>query len=499
MKHVAKKLGAMSLVTLSGMASALAAAEDSGWYVGANVGQSMAEIDNASIQRSLLANGFTDVSSSDDERDIGYKLFGGYQLNRILSLEGGYFDLGTFDYTATTTPAGTLNGSIKLNGLNFDAVGTLPLTEKLSLLGRAGLNYAKAKDSFSGSGAVIPTDPGASTRDLNYKFGVGLQYDFTKAFGVRAEAERYRIDDAVGNKGDVDLLSLGMVYRFGRGKPAQQAAEPAPAPAPAPVAVIAPVAAAAPVLVVVPVVARTEQYCSILDIQFEINQDEIQREEKEKLGVVGTFLKKYPDTTAVIEGHSDNVGSSVHNTRLSQRRAESVASYLVESFKLAPNRVTAVGYGDTRPLVSNDTEEGKRMNRRINAVIACATDIEGLAVLPARTTMAMEMEFDVNQAEVKPQYDAELRRVARFLKASPGVTATIEGHTGNLQATPELAMEISQRRAQSVVNYLVDKLGVDRSKLVAEGFGQTRRFAYNTSAEGRQENRRVNIIFNYRK
>lgn len=493
MKHVAKKIGALSLVTLSGMASpwatAEAEAEDAGWYAGASIGQSMAEIDDDRINRSLLASGFTATTISDDDKDIGYKLFGGYQFNRNFSLEGGYFDLGKMGFTATTTPAGTLQGNIKLNGLNVDAVGLLPLTEKFSLLGRAGLNYAEAKDSFSGTGAVGVANPSASKRDLNYKVGVGAQYDFTRSFGMRAEAERYRINDAVGNEGDVDLLSLGVVYRFGRGKQAGQETAAAPAP----------VAVVAPVLVVVPVAARTAQYCSILDIQFEINQGDIQREEKEKLGVVGTFLKKYPDTTAVIEGHSDNVGDPAHNIELSLHRAESVVSYLVDSFQIAPSRLQARGHGAARPVADNGSEEGKRMNRRINAVIACATDIEGLAVLPARTTVAMEMEFDDNQADVKPQYDAELRKVARFLKANPRVTATVEGHTGNLQASPDRVVEISQRRAQNVVNYLVDKHGVDRARLTAEGFGQTRRFAYNTSVEGQQENRRVNIIFNYRK
>ena len=73
----------------------------------------------------------------------------------------------------------------------------------------------------------------------------------------------------------------------------------------------------------------------------------------------------------------------------------------------------------------------------------------------------------------------------------------MEGHTGNLQADAAAAMEISQRRAQNVVNYLVTNFGVARSRLTAEGFGQTRRFAYNTSLEGQQENRRVNIILDF--
>lgn len=261
----------------------------------------------------------------------------------------------------------------------------------------------------------------------------------------------------------------------------------------------APIIAAAPVRVVVPVPVRTELYCGILDFQYEIDQDDIQREEKEKLAAVGAFLTQYPDSTALIEGHTDNVGAAEYNMALSQRRADNVVRYLIENSHIAPARLTAVGYGDSRPLVSNDSEFGKRMNRRIDAVIACATDVAGLTVIPARLTMAMVIEFDRNQAEVKPEYSGDLGKVAEFMQAHPSVTATVEGHTGNLQGTPELAMEISQRRAQNVVNSLVDNFGVARSRLAAEGFGQTRRYAYNTSLEGQQENRRVNVIFNFAK
>jgi len=84
------------------------------------------------------------------------------------------------------------------------------------------------------------------------------------------------------------------------------------------------------------------------------------------------------------------------------------------------------------------------------------------------------------------------------MTAHPEITATIEGHTSNQQgATPKQNMELSRQRAENVVNYLAENFGIARSRLSAVGFGQTRRFAYNTSAEGQQENRRVNIIFNY--
>jgi OOP family OmpA-OmpF porin len=162
---------------------------------------------------------------------------------------------------------------------------------------------------------------------------------------------------------------------------------------------------------------------------------------------------------------------------------------------IARSRLQAVGYGDTRPIADNRTEIGRRLNRRVNAIIACATDIEGLTPAPARVTMAMEMEFDTNRADVRPQYRGELRKVAAFMKANPQVSATVEGHTSNQSGSAAQAMQLSQQRAQNVVDVLVNEFGADRMRLFTEGFGGTRRFAYNTSAEGRQENRRVNIVF----
>jgi len=506
MKRIAKAVGTLGLMGCAVMNSPFAVAEeDSFWYIGGNIGQSRAKIDDDKIRSQLLGVGRTSISISDDNSDTAYKLFGGYQFNKNFALEGGYFDLGQFGYTATTLPAGTmtagtLSGKIKLNGLNLDAVGMLPFgdDEKFSAFGRLGFHYAQAKDNFTSTGAIsAPANPNPSKSAINYKAGLGLQYDFNESFGMRVEAERYRIDDAIGNKGDIDMYSLGLIYRFGEKKqaPVEKAATPAPA------------VAAAPLLILVPVVVQTEQYCSILDIQFEIKQEEMQAEEKEKLAVVGTFMKKYPDTTAVIEGHSDNVGKSDYNLKLSQQRAESVVRYLVDELHIAPSRLTAVGYGETRPIADNSTKEGKQMNRRINAVIACATDFEGLTVVPARVTMAMEIQFDPYKDNVEPQYHDGLRRVANFLKANPSVTASVEGHAGRfvgtgskkVQATPETSMAVSRHRAQSVVDYLVDNFGIARSRLSAEGYGATRRVAYGTTLEGQQENRRVNIILNYAK
>jgi OOP family OmpA-OmpF porin len=367
----------------------------------------------------------------------------------------------------------------------------VPFTENFSAFGRVGVTRAEAKDAFSGTGAVTVLNPGPTERATNVKYGAGLQYDFTKSFGMRAELERYRINDAVGNKGDIDLASIGVLYRFGRSSRVAQYT-----PAPEPIAK-APETYVAPTVVMVPVPEKTQQYCTILDLSFEIDRGVIEREDMEKLAVVGTFLTKYPGTTAVIEGHTDNVGTEEHNLALSKQRAESVVTYLVDTTHVDRSRLSAVGYGYSRPVGDNATEEGKRQNRRINAVVSCVTDVEGLQVKPARITMALEIEFDLLKDEIKPEHRAELRKVANFLKANPAVTATVEGHAGKIKTTDASAMAISRRRAENVVTYLVDNFGIDRSRLTAEGFGKTRRFAYSTTLEGQQENRRINIIINY--
>src|SRR5665647_450366 len=240
---MARNCGKLTLLALAISAGSLAMADDAGWYVGANVGASRATIDDARITSGLLGNGFSAAPITNDDSSTGYKLYGGYRLNRYIAVEGGYFDLGDFGFKATTVPAGTLTGNIKLRGLNLDLVGTLPITEKFSVFGRIGANYTQARDTFSAAGAVNVLDPNPSTRDTNLKVGLGLEYAFNDSLAMRAELERYRINNAVGNKGDIDLASVGLVYRFGAKTPTPVARAAAPEPvyvAPEPVAVLAP-------------------------------------------------------------------------------------------------------------------------------------------------------------------------------------------------------------------------------------------------------------------
>jgi len=71
----------------------------------------------------------------------------------------------------------------------------------------------------------------------------------------------------------------------------------------------------------------------------------------------------------VIEGHTDAFGSDSDNLTLSQRRADAVAQFLLNNASVSPVNMTALGYGESHPVANNETEEGRRTNRRIDVVI----------------------------------------------------------------------------------------------------------------------------------
>jgi len=104
------------------------------------------------------------------------------------------------------------------------------------------------------------------------------------------------------------------------------------------------------------------------NIFFEYAKAMLRSESFPELDRIAETLKSNINLTIEIQGHTDNVGSNERNLKLSQDRAESVRSYLL-SKKLPANRVTSVGFGEARPIESNDTEEGKAKNRRVEFVI----------------------------------------------------------------------------------------------------------------------------------
>ncbi len=101
---------------------------------------------------------------------------------------------------------------------------------------------------------------------------------------------------------------------------------------------------------------------------FEVDSDRIKPAFYSTMDKIAGVVNKYGKTQLSIAGHTDSTGSEAHNQRLSERRAGSVRNYLL-SANVYPERLSAYGLGESQPIASNDTPEGRRLNRRVDITI----------------------------------------------------------------------------------------------------------------------------------
>lgn len=106
-----------------------------------------------------------------------------------------------------------------------------------------------------------------------------------------------------------------------------------------------------------------------LNVEFDTAKAVVKDEYNDEIKKVADFMKQYPDSTAAIEGHTDNVGNDDYNQKLSEERANSVRQYLIDKFGIDGSRLTAAGYGESKPVADNGTAEGRQQNRRVEAVL----------------------------------------------------------------------------------------------------------------------------------
>ena len=104
-----------------------------------------------------------------------------------------------------------------------------------------------------------------------------------------------------------------------------------------------------------------------LKVNFDTGKSIIKKQYYDELKVVGDGLNEQKNLKGVIEGHTDNVGNAKANQLLSQRRANAVRDYIVKNFKIDKKRLTAKGFGESKPIADNATAEGRAQNRRIEA------------------------------------------------------------------------------------------------------------------------------------
>jgi OOP family OmpA-OmpF porin len=112
-----------------------------------------------------------------------------------------------------------------------------------------------------------------------------------------------------------------------------------------------------------------EKVTITLNVEFDVAKWDVKDEYRDEIKKVADFMNEHPNVKASIDGHTSSPGSDAYNQKLSERRANSVRQYLISNFGIKASRLTATGYGETKPIATNDTEEGRQKNRRVEAVL----------------------------------------------------------------------------------------------------------------------------------
>jgi OOP family OmpA-OmpF porin len=360
---------------------------------------------------SAVAGGYTFEGEQHLKTGPVYGGRAGYNLAQNLAIEV------LFDYASTE---GTKNkNSATMYRYGADTLFNLMPDSRLSpnlAVGISGINV-------DGTGR----DNGLHAA---WSYGAGVKYFLTESVALRTDVRHIMYNNDYSTFNNLEY-TVGVYIPFGATKTADRpkvstpvttagavTEAPAPKPAPAPAAVIAPAPAPAAKQVIIPILSNTAdsdgdgvidsldrcpdtppgtsvdlegcpqmtsrmqnsvaalRFCNkpaALTLSFDTKKSDIKAKYFNELNKVGAFLQEFPHSKGTIEGHtdSDNTSKNTNNVKLSQLRAESVRTYLINNFRINPDRITAVGFGATRPVAPNTTAAGKAKNRRIETVFSC--------------------------------------------------------------------------------------------------------------------------------
>lgn len=136
------------------------------------------------------------------------------------------------------------------------------------------------------------------------------------------------------------------------------------------------------------------------NLEFEDDSYALTEQIEPKLDYITSFLKRYPMFKLQVKGHTDSDGEAKYNLDLSRKRAAVIRKYIIKRGDLKDLRVSAMGYGETRPLVPNDSEEHKRMNRRVAFEVTLDPNYDGDMLLP----MADEFFLEDDEEFFDPEF-----------------------------------------------------------------------------------------------
>lgn len=280
----------------------------------------------------------------------------------------------------------------------------------------------------------------------------------------------------------------------------------------------------------------------IESIDFKPGDHRLDIKDQRALMPLVTLWREMPQLSIEVLGHTDDIGSAAGNRRLSQRRADSVAQFLLFEAGMAENGPKSTGHGESRPLATNNTKAGRELNRRIEVLVSggdrcdraaalevqavpepvkeitvaqidveqmpAAAESDSYSVSGGGSAAVLESAVSCNEAdllhtEVKfktgayflnDSSRAALGDIVELMRADPEMQVEVQGHTDNV-GTEKRNLNLSERRADAVAQYLMHATGGATNAPIAVGYGADLPLADNNDASGRAQNRRIDILF----
>lgn len=290
-------------------------------YIGGKVG--MTTLDDACY-----------LNSPCDDDAFGAGMHIGYDFTDIIGLEYGVDYLGNYEanFKSGASTVDTIDGD--LWALTLAPKFNWHLNDTWNLFAKVGGAYMISGDEKD----IVPTG------------SLGAEYTIDRNWSVRAEYQRYQdISDDVLDDMDANFFGIGVNYKF--------------AAAPVVAAVVTEeVMEEEPVMMTK---THKEEYGTGT---FEFDSATLTDSVSERLDNFVNFLNEYPQAQVEITGYTDSSGPAAYNQKLSERRAQSVADYLIAA-GIDADRFTVKGMGEENPVADNSTHEGREKNRRVEVVV----------------------------------------------------------------------------------------------------------------------------------
>ncbi|CAH1542743.1 Outer membrane protein A precursor [Vibrio owensii] len=290
-------------------------------YIGGKVG--MTTLDDACY-----------LNSPCDDDAFGAGMHIGYDFTDIIGLEYGVDYLGNYEanFKSGANTVDTIDGD--LWALTLAPKFNWHLNDTWNLFAKIGGAYMISGDEKD----IVPTG------------SLGAEYTIDRNWSVRAEYQRYQdISDDVLDDMDANFFGIGVNYKF--------------AAAPVVAAVVTEeVMEEEPVMMTK---THKEEYGTGT---FEFDSATLTDSVSERLDNFVNFLNEYPQAQVEVTGYTDSSGPTAYNQKLSERRAQSVADYLIAA-GIDADRFTVKGMGEENPVADNSTHEGREKNRRVEVVV----------------------------------------------------------------------------------------------------------------------------------